>query len=118
EIRLVRNPRFHQWSRAAQPDGYPDVIEWILAPAGTDPSSLVEAGLADVDADTIPPERLASIATRMPAQPHVAPSSEPFFESMHTRIPPFNDIRVRRAVNLAVDRQAVVDAYGGPLQAR
>ena len=25
---LIRNPYFHQWSFAAQPDGYPDVIRW------------------------------------------------------------------------------------------
>ena len=81
-------------------------------------SSLVEAGLADVDAETIPPERLASIGTRLPAQLHVASSNETFFEFMNTRIAPFNDVRVRRAVSLAVDRQAAVNAYGGPLQAR
>ena len=118
EVRLVRNPRFHEWSRTAQPDGYPDVIDWTLAPAGTDLSSLVEAGLADVDAETIPPERLASIGTRLSGQLHVASSTETFFEFMNTRIAPFNDVRVRRAVSLAVDRQAAVNAYGGPLQAR
>ena len=25
-LRLVRNPYFHEWSKAAQPDGYPDEI--------------------------------------------------------------------------------------------
>jgi peptide/nickel transport system substrate-binding protein len=119
EIRLVRNPRFKEWSRAAQPDGYPDVIDWTVAPAGTDASSLVESGVADVDANLgIPPDRLTSIATKMPAQLHVASSTETFFELMNTRIAPFNDVRVRRAVSLAIDRQAAVDAYGGPLQAR
>jgi peptide/nickel transport system substrate-binding protein len=28
ETRFVRNPRFHEWSHAAQPDGYPDTIVW------------------------------------------------------------------------------------------
>ncbi|MFI5254261.1 MAG: ABC transporter substrate-binding protein [Candidatus Limnocylindrales bacterium] len=118
EIRLVRNPGFHEWSRAAQPDGYPDVIDWTLAPTGTDPSTLVESGLADVDVDTIPPDRLANIATRLPAQLHVASAPYTFFEFMNTAVAPFDDVRVRRAVSLAVDRQAAVDAYGGPLQAR
>ena len=27
-LTLVRNPYFHQWSFAAQPDGFPDVITW------------------------------------------------------------------------------------------
>lgn len=37
---------------------------------------------------------------------------------MNTQIPPFNDLRVRRAINYAADRQAVVEAWGGPLAAR
>src|SRR4029077_15431943 len=28
EIRIVRNPRFHEWSRLAKPDGYPDEMDW------------------------------------------------------------------------------------------
>ena len=27
-VTLVRNPHFHQWSYAAQPAGYPDVIRF------------------------------------------------------------------------------------------
>ena len=30
-LTLVRNPYFHQWSFAAQPDGYPDRIQWQSA---------------------------------------------------------------------------------------
>jgi peptide/nickel transport system substrate-binding protein len=46
---LVRNPHFREWSRAAQPDGYPDRIEWT--PSGQDNSpkaanSAVDAVLA------------------------------------------------------------------------
>jgi YVTN family beta-propeller protein len=33
ELRLVRNPRFREWSAAAQPAGYPDRIVWRLGRA-------------------------------------------------------------------------------------
>ena len=34
ELVLTRNPEFHEWSMAAQPDGYPDQIAWRF---GVDP---------------------------------------------------------------------------------
>lgn len=117
-IRLVRNPRFVEWSNEAQPDGYPDAIEWRVVPNGQDGSLQVQSGAADWVADPISAQRLAYLATALPAQLHVAASTETFFEFMNTTIPPFNDPRVRRAVNLATDRRAVVQAYGGELQAR
>jgi len=118
-IRLVRNPRFHEWSRDAQPDGYPDEIVATVSSLA-DPTTLVESGVADVVVGDDPPSatRLAQLRTRVPAQLHVAPSQRTWFEMMNTTIPPFNDARVRRAVNLAVDRQALVDIWGGPLSAR
>ena len=39
------------------------------------------------------------------------------FMALNTRIPPFNDRRVRRAVNYAIDREQIVDIFGGPNQA-
>ena len=32
EIRIVRNPLFREWSRAARPDGYPDEFLWTVGP--------------------------------------------------------------------------------------
>ncbi len=117
-IVLVRNPRFVAWSSEAQPDGYPDAIKWRAVPNGQDGSLQVQSGAADWVADPLTAQRLAYLATGLPAQLHVAASTETFFEFMNTTTPPFNDPSVRRAVNLATDRQAVVAAYGGELQAR
>jgi len=41
---LVPNPQFREWSRAAQPGGYPDRIEWNLS--GKDQNSAVDAVLS------------------------------------------------------------------------
>ena len=118
EARLVRNARFREWSKDAQPAGYPDEIVTTVSEIA-DPTAVVESGGADVAvADTQSTARLARLRTRAPAQLHVAPSQRTWFEMMNTRIPPFDDVRVRRAVNLAVDRKALVDAWGGPLAAR
>jgi peptide/nickel transport system substrate-binding protein len=48
-----------------------------------------------------------------PAQVHSDPVPSTDFVVLNTQIPPFNDVRVRRAMNLAVDRDRVVQMYGG-----
>ena len=40
------------------------------------------------------------------------------FMFLNVRTPPFNDVRVRQAVNLALDRGRVVSHCGGPVAAR
>jgi YVTN family beta-propeller protein len=117
ELRLVRNPQFHEWSPAAQPDGYPDQIVWRF---GLDPQAAVtavERGSADwglYEFPFSPPgDRLTEIRTQYPGQTHVNPLPETEFFTLHTRVPPFNDVRVRRALNYAIDRNALASLYGG-----
>ncbi|HEY6058602.1 MAG TPA: ABC transporter substrate-binding protein [Candidatus Limnocylindrales bacterium] len=118
EAHLVRNPRFQEWSKAAQPDGYPDAIDWTVSSIA-DPTSLVEQGSADIVLFSSPSaDRLAQLRVRVPAQLHVGPSQQTWFEDMNVDIPPFNNLLVRQAINYAADRRAIVDAWGGPLAAR
>ena len=73
EVRFVRNPHFHEWSRAARPDGYPDQI---IARFGTSPSAEltdVERGSADYTLDGPPPGRVNELETRFPSQLHINP---------------------------------------------
>ena len=114
KLLLVRNPYFREWSPEAQPAGYPDRIEYtfgLKTPAAT---TAVEQGRADFALEAPPPERLREIATRFSslAHPHVEPST--FFFGLNTKIPPFDDVRVRRALNFAIDRGALQRLWGGP----
>jgi len=117
-LRLVRNPFFHEWSKAAQPDGYVDVIVFRLGVNPLDAVTAIERGEADwgvYDIPLSPPaDRLQEILIRYPAQVHINPSPEVEYFIMNTRVPPFDDLRVRRALNLAVDRNVVVRLDGGP----
>jgi peptide/nickel transport system substrate-binding protein len=65
-----------------------------------------------------PVERLQGLLTRYPGRlhSHVPPWTDYLF--LNTRISPFNDVRVRQAVNYAADRMGMVEGLGGTLQAR
>jgi YVTN family beta-propeller protein len=121
-IVAVRNPHFREWSRAAQPDGYPDTIEWILA--GEDGSPIdrdaavdaVQRGQADYYDDQPPDDRIDELTTRYTSQTHLYPFQGSFLMYLNTRVAPFDDPRVRRAISYAVDRRAVQDLYPGPAE--
>jgi peptide/nickel transport system substrate-binding protein len=115
---LKRNPYFREWSADAQPAGYPERIVYRF---GVDPStatSMVERGQADVMVDSPPSDRLREIATRFPSRAHPFVEAAVFYLFLNTRIPPFEDVRARQAVNFATDRSELVRLWGGGQLAR
>ena len=114
ELTLVRNPRFREWSKAAQPAGYPDRITWKLSVGTRAEVRAVENDRADVPYDGIPPELEREVETQYANQVHTNPSRAITYLFLNTRVPPFADVRVRRAVNYAADRAAAgrVSAHG------
>ncbi len=112
EIRYVRNPHFSEWSPAAQPDGNPDAIVMRYGLTQAQEAREVEAGKADWTADGIPAALQPEVITRFPARLHRLPVAETDFFRLNTTQAPFDDIRVRQALNLAIDRSAMVRMYG------
>jgi YVTN family beta-propeller protein len=115
--RLVyaRNPRFREWSRAAQPDGYPDRIDFQIGGNSERSVTAVERGKADLIVEALPADRIEEVKAQYASQLHVNPIPVTFFLFLNTRAPPFDDVRVRRALNYAIDRGAVIRlAPGGP----
>jgi peptide/nickel transport system substrate-binding protein len=115
---LMRNPHFREWSRDAQPAGFPDRIV-ITDPGRPDvPLRLVRSGRADAMVGEIGPDVARQLGVRFPTRLHSVPDPSVVFAVLSNQRPPFDDARVRRAVNLAVDRRAAVAALGGPLFGR
>jgi YVTN family beta-propeller protein len=114
---LVRNRRFHVWSTEAQPQGYPDKIVERYGYTGAEAIHAVEQGTADITAQgfdqTWPPALAASIRTRYSSQLYPAPQLSVLGLWLNTKRAPFNDVRVRRAFNLAVDRNRLAQINAG-----
>jgi peptide/nickel transport system substrate-binding protein len=113
EIHYVRNPFFREWSHAAQPDGNPDEIVMRFGLTREQEVREVEVGRADWLADNITPGLLPRLKTRAASQLHSYSVPVTDFFRLNTTVPPFDDVRVRRALNLALDRRTIVRLYGG-----
>lgn len=116
-LTLIRNPYFHVWSSVAQPDGFPDRILWNAAVPVDVSTTGVEHGRIDVMFPGPPAERLSEIETQYASQVHQHPDAAEHYVFMNTHVPPFDDVRVRRAVNYALDRGEIVRLHGGRLSA-
>jgi YVTN family beta-propeller protein len=114
EIRFGRNPLFREWSHAAQPAGNPDTIVWRTMPSAQAAVEAVSQGRADWFWGQIPPDRYRQLQLQQPAQLHSTPQFAIEFAPLNTHLAPFNDVRVRQALNYAIDRAKIVQLYGGP----
>ena len=110
-IVLERNPHFRERSPAAQPAARPDRV---IVTLGGEPAEDVLSGAADISLDPPAPDMLARLRTEAPGRLHVHQDVITDWTWLNAEAPPFDDPRVRQAVNLAVDRRAAVAAFGGP----
>ena len=67
-------PRFREWSHAAQPDGNPDRIVWRFYPSFEAETRAVRAGRADWIFGILPPRELGQLGLELPAQLHDNPT--------------------------------------------
>jgi peptide/nickel transport system substrate-binding protein len=105
-LTLVRNPNFRQWSYAAQPAGYPDVIriDQIADPGAR--QSAVAAGRADLVGIT--EEQYGALDLRYPNRVHSSLRLGTKALFLNTRQPPFNNLEARKAINYAIDRDRLI----------
>jgi peptide/nickel transport system substrate-binding protein len=113
QVRFVRNPFFREWSHAAQPAGDPDAIVWRSVPSNQDAVAAIEHGRADWFFGLIPQAQYRQLSLQAPAQLHSSPEFVVDFAHLNTHLAPFSNIRVRQALNYAIDRGKIVQMYGG-----
>jgi peptide/nickel transport system substrate-binding protein len=116
-LRLIRNRHFREWSQAAQPNGYPDEIDYRIGGSTAAAVNAVIAGTSDVYASLFAAsapsvQQLASLRLNNPAQLHLNPRLATLGFFLNTRVAPFDRLDARRALNFAVERSAAANALG------
>lgn len=101
EFVLSRNP--HYWGDAP---GF-ERVEFRVVPGDTERMALVESGAADI-ADNVPLEAIERLERRADLKLVIGSGHRVLFLAMRVDRPPFDDPRVREAVDLSVDREALV----------
>jgi peptide/nickel transport system substrate-binding protein len=114
QLRLVRNPHFKEWSKAAQPAGYPDEITYSFGLTVEAQITAIQNGQADWTLEAPPADRLPELSTKYASQVHISPLTAFWYLPMNTNLAPFNKLKARQAVNFAIDRNAAIKIFGGP----
>ena len=116
---LVRNPHFRATS--ARPDGFAERIAVGVREDSTVEAQIrdVQNGVADIAVVANPfnsyvsAERVRALVAGSPGLVHSDPAKTTDWVFLNVRERPFDDPRVRQAVNLAFDRARVVELSGG-----
>jgi peptide/nickel transport system substrate-binding protein len=113
---VVRNP---QWKSnkatgiSQVPNGNPDKMTIdIIGDPGVALTRTLK-GQDDYDFQQPPPDRLGTLQSKYSNQVKVYTPANTYYFFMNNRVKPFDDVRVRQAVNYAINRQALVRVYGG-----
>jgi peptide/nickel transport system substrate-binding protein len=114
---LARNPHFKQWSEEAQPDGYPDVVQYDFGLSEEAAVTAIQNGEADWMFDALPSDRLGELGTKYMDQLHISALSAWWYTPLNTRLAPFDNEKARQAVAYAVDRGTLVKLFGGKVLA-
>jgi peptide/nickel transport system substrate-binding protein len=117
KVRIVekRNPYF-QASRfhGAVPAGNPDRITWDIVPTAAVALRRVLRGQDDwMGYYQIPSSRLPAIERKYRSRLRPFTPANLMYFFMNTRVPPFNSLKVRRAVNYAISRRWLKHLAGG-----
>jgi oligopeptide transport system substrate-binding protein len=102
-IKIVKNPNYWNANRVA--------IDTVVFDPSEDRAAVLKryrAGEFDI-VDDLPNDQLGWLRQNMPKELHVHPYAGIYYYSFNTAKPPFNDLRVRQALAMALNREVLVE---------
>jgi peptide/nickel transport system substrate-binding protein len=108
---FVRNPNYKEI--AGIPKGNPDKLQGQIISEDTAALQTVLNGKSNYDFRTLPTDRLNEVQTKYKDQLRLYTPANTYYYAMNTRVPPFNKLAARQAINYAIDRSAMVRLFGG-----
>jgi peptide/nickel transport system substrate-binding protein len=111
-----RNPFWDKNNAKILPDlpgGHVDKITSTVVTNFSSATTQVEQNKADDLTDPPPTDLLGTVESRYPDRFQKQPTVSTYYFYMNTQQPPFDDLKVRQAVNYALDPEALQRIYGG-----
>lgn len=104
KVELVRNPTYWNNKKTVL-----DKVTMLPIVSGTTDVNRYLAGDEDATASSITSADYKRLKKEIPDQLYTSPILCTYFYEMNNAKPPFNDIRVRQALNLALNRKIITD---------
>jgi peptide/nickel transport system substrate-binding protein len=110
---IKRNPNYKKGSIPTVPQGNPDEVKGTILTDESASAQKVISGAADYDENLLPTDRIAQIQKKYADQVHFYTTPSTYYFFVNFRLPPFNKLAARQAVNYAIDRDQLVKLRGG-----
>ena len=111
-VEIRRNPNFKQWTPNT-PGGHLDGIDIKIGVTPDQAVNMTADNQLDWYFEPIAADRYTQLKAQYPDQVHPFVRNNVTYFVMNSKKPPFDKLAVRRAVNYAIDRTALVKIYGG-----
>jgi peptide/nickel transport system substrate-binding protein len=118
-LAFERNPNYDDSTDSPEVrENFVDAVEISINSNIPDQYDKIAAGEIDISLDSPPVQVLREYSTNPELQDRLSSNSadRTWYITMNMTQPPFDDVHVRKAVNLVMDKDALRRAWGGPIQ--
>jgi peptide/nickel transport system substrate-binding protein len=104
---MEKNPDY--WGMAPDGKPYPYVDEIVIKQVAEITTQVLQVQAGQIDGGSAPYSQVAALQNDKKGKLVMAPQQQVYFMVVQVTKPPFDDINVRQAMSLALDRKAMVD---------